>query len=79
MNTAEIAEAAASAELLPGSWVFPGYRGLSDRETASELYRLCREGVVRRYGKISGTEKAAAIEKRLQYEMNIICRKGFAS
>ncbi len=78
-GTAEIAEAAAGAELLPTQWVFPEFRGMNSDETAAELYRLCRSGVRRRYGAQPGAVKAAEIEKRLQYEMNIICSKGFAS
>ena len=75
----EIAEAAASARLLPESWVFPD-AGLSPGTDAeSELLRLCREGLRRRYGNNPGAEKTAAIEKRLKYEIGIICKKGFAS
>ena len=78
-NTAEISEAAAGAGLLPERWVFPCYMGMNEQESAAELYRLCRDGVRRRYGKDRDKDKAAAVETRLQYEMNIICRKGFAS
>ena len=82
-NTLEIAEAAASAKLLPESWVFPEYRGMNSEQAAEELYRLCRAGIARRYG-VSGTGRASnkkleEINSRLSYEMNIICSKGFAS
>ncbi|MDC7225577.1 MAG: DNA polymerase III subunit alpha [Spirochaetales bacterium] len=78
-GTMEIADAAAAADLLPRGWVFPEFNGLSDDGAGDELRRLCREGIRRRYGDNPGAEKTAAIGKRLEYELNIICRKGFAS
>ena len=78
-GTAEIVEAASSAKLLPDAWVFPSYEGLNEEATAAELYRLCRSGIRRRYGASPSAAKTAEIEQRLQYEMNIICRKGFAA
>ena len=75
----EIARAAASAELLPKGWVFPDAQLPPGTEPGRELLRLCRGGIRRRYGDAPGAEKTAAIEKRLNYELNIICKKGFAS
>ncbi|HAK45910.1 MAG TPA: DNA polymerase III subunit alpha [Spirochaeta sp.] len=78
-NNVGIAEAAASAELMPKGWVFPDARLPDGVSAESELLRLCREGIRRRYGMTPGIEKTAAIEKRLQYEIGIICKKGFAA
>ncbi|MBI9108223.1 MAG: DNA polymerase III subunit alpha [Spirochaetales bacterium] len=78
-GTAEIAEAAADAELLPSAWVFPSYDGLSEAAAAEKLYSLCRQGVSRRYKTASAGEGLLQqVDKRLRYELNIICKKGFA-
>jgi error-prone DNA polymerase len=77
-GTAEIAEAAGSVELLPSEWVFPSYGGMSEEQAAGKLYSFCRQGIARRYGASLDEDLSSRVERRLRYEMNIICRKGFA-
>ena len=62
-----------------GRPIFPVYeapdgRRLGDREAADYLESECREGIVRRYGRM--TPEA---ERRLRHEMGIIREKGFAA
>jgi len=84
-GAAEIAEAAAAADLLPSGWVFPSCDGMSEPAAAEKLYSLCRQGIGRRYRQQPGGGTRASdddlmrrVDARLRYEMNIICRKGFA-
>lgn len=79
-GTAAIAEAASSAQLLPQDWVFPSYDGMTEAQSAAELNSLCRQGIRRRYPEAAKDGRLMSqVEKRLSYEMNIICRKGFAA
>ena len=60
--------------LLPQHYVFPAFQGLTEPEAFRQLQGLCIEGVRRRYGQVRGD-----IQKRLEYELSIIRRKGFSS
>ena len=81
-NTELIAAQCAGADILPRSWVFPCFEGLNDEQSSAKLGALCREGIYRRYGKAAADGSdgplSRRIRERLEYEMNIICRKGFA-
>ncbi|AEF83356.1 DNA polymerase III subunit alpha [Leadbettera azotonutricia] len=69
-GTREIAQSCTYNELFDG-WVFPGYEtGVSAGE---ELYNRVIEGAVERYGELGDSELA-----RIDYELDIIERKGFA-
>ena len=73
--------AEAAADLLPRTYVFPRFEGLSDRQAREKLRALCRAGAQRRYGsscRDGGGVSPAQVEKRLAYELDIIFRKEFA-
>ncbi len=88
-NSRRIADETAGAAILPDKWIFPLYRGMHEEEAGRELYRLCRAALPVRYpeeqrpgaplsvGRPPFSQRAAALQ-RLEYEMGIICRKGFA-
>ncbi len=63
----------AAENLFPGSYVFPSFQGLSPEEEFQRLRGLCMRGVRRRYG-----SQTSAVRRRLDYELDIIRRKGFA-
>ena len=55
------------------SFIFPSFRGLSEKEAFQYLRRLCLSGVERRYSK-AGED----VRERLNYELAVIKAKGFA-
>ncbi len=59
--------------LFSGSYVFPSFQGLREEEEFARLRELCRRGIRRRFGR-----ETQEISRRLDYELNIIRRKGFA-
>jgi DNA-directed DNA polymerase III PolC len=63
----------AAESLFPGEYVFPSFQGLSPREEFERLRSLCLRGIRRRYG-----VQSPAVRQRLNYELDIIRRKGFA-
>jgi DNA polymerase-3 subunit alpha len=54
---------------------FPVFRTPEGRTDEDYLRQLCEEGVRDRYG----AQPAAAVRERLEHELGIICRMGFAS
>ncbi len=62
------------------SFVFPSFRGFGEEKAYALLRRYCLRGMLRRYGPGAGCpmQEEAAIA-RLDYELSIIRRKGFAS
>ena len=86
-----IAEQAESGTLLPGDYVFPRYRDLSESESFRLLRRLCSLGAGRRYGEhperqtsgagvgsTSSAERFPLWKQRLDHELQVIRCKGFA-
>jgi len=71
--TAAIAADCVMSEPPWGALIFPSYDGLSPDGAFAELERLCFEGARRRYGAIT-----QAVQKRLDHELAIIRKKGFA-
>ncbi len=72
-HTEEIAERC-TFELDFGGPVFPTFDGLDDREAVEALRRLTYEGARWRYGEITDR-----VRDRLEYELDLISRKNFAS
>lgn len=70
---AELAEEC-SDRLLPETFVFPAFRGMSESGAFSRLEFLCNAGTARRYGVMRPD-----IKERLDYELSIIRKKRFAS
>ncbi len=56
-----------------GSLIFPSFDDLSTDEAFARLEQLCFEGARRRYGAVTH-----AVQKRLDHELAIIRKKGFA-
>ena len=56
-----------------GRLIFPAYDGLTREETFQRLRALCLEGARRRYGGVT-----APVRQRMDRELDIIRRKGFA-
>ena len=73
-NTEQIAREADCTGIISPQFVFPAYNGCSEEETFRELFRLCQEGVQRRYG-----GPRLDVRDRLDYELAVIREKGFAS
>ena len=72
-NTLKIADKC-QLTLQIGKWILPKYP-LEEGETPEMgLARLTEEGLKLRFGKISDQ-----IKQRAEYELGIICRKGFAT
>lgn len=71
-NTARVAERC-RLELSLGQAVFPGFETPDGEDSFSYLEKKCFEGAERRYGELSDSLLA-----RLDYELAIICEKGFA-
>ena len=63
----------AACSLFPGSYVFPSFQGMTAAEEFQRLRSLCMRGIRRRYG-----AQTPAIRRRLNHELDIIRRKGFA-
>jgi len=72
-NNHRLAERCSHFELLGRGPVFPSFAAPGGQSAAAYLRRLCREGLRRRYGRISHTAEA-----RLNEELALIERKGFA-
>jgi len=72
-NTRKIAE---QCQFHPDftSTLFAGFEELDQKAAAEKLRRKCYEGAQRRYGEITD-----AVRKRLEYELSVISKKGFAS
>ncbi len=70
-NTLKVAEMV-DIKLELGSWVFPKFELEPNETPESQLKKHVYEGIPRRYGKINET-----IEKRIEYELDIISKKGF--
>ena len=73
-NAEGIARESDASGIISPRYVFPAFDGLSEEETFKLLFRLCDEGVSRRYGGMRPD-----IRERLDYELGIIREKGFAS
>ncbi|HET9480760.1 MAG TPA: DNA polymerase III subunit alpha, partial [Candidatus Polarisedimenticolia bacterium] len=71
--TLRIAADCAMAEPPWGATIFPSFEGLTPAEAFVRLKKDCFEGARRRYGGIS-----RAVQARLDRELEIIHRKGFA-
>ncbi len=61
-------------EILNGDFVFPSFKRMSAENAFSYLKELCIKGIEKRYGKTS-----EEIIKRLDYELDIIHKKGFSN
>ena len=59
--------------LFDGGFVFPSFDGQTEEQSYRTLMSLCRQGVARRYGGMRPD-----ISARLEYELSVIRRKGFA-
>jgi DNA polymerase-3 subunit alpha/error-prone DNA polymerase len=70
-GTAEIAAGCAYNDLFDG-FIFPEY-ATGKRSSAEELYNRVIEGAIARYGELGDSEM-----RRIEYELNIIDKKGFA-
>ncbi len=70
---AQIAAECAMADPPWGSVIFPRYEGMPAEEAFELLKRRCFEGAKRRYGHVS-----RAVQKRLDHELEIVRKKGFA-
>ncbi len=71
-NTLRIAEKC-ELEIEVGKWYFPSF-ALPEGKTAEEqLRQLCKERVKERVGEVN-----EEVQKRLNYELDVICQKGYA-
>jgi error-prone DNA polymerase len=86
-----IAEQAESNTLLPGQYVFPRYRDLSESDSYRLLRRLCWQGAGKLYEKHPGRQRNSADlrsgsatsplplwKRRLDHELQVIRCKGFS-
>jgi len=71
-NTGKIADMV-NVELDLGKWVFPKFELEEGETAATQLKKLVYAGIPKRYGKSS-----EEIEKRIEYELDIIEQKGFS-
>jgi DNA polymerase III alpha subunit len=93
-NARRLAEEADTAGILSERFVFPRFDGLDEEEAFRRLRARCLAGALRRYGQGAGGGSGAvrggegrgappssrpAWRERLDYELNIIRAKGFAS
>jgi error-prone DNA polymerase len=62
-----------TGSILSSTYVFPRFSGNSEQESLRELKALCLAGAERRYSGVS-----IAVKARLDHELSIIRRKGFA-
>lgn len=72
-NTLDIAQRC-NVEIELGKWILPQFEVPGDQTATSYLTKLAKEGVMRRYGKNTDD-----INNRLDYELNIIVNKGYAT
>jgi len=72
-NNRRLAGRCAAFQLLPRRPVFPGFASPTGLSAEQYLRRLCRDGMIRRYGR--ETPQAAA---RVQRELSLIVSKGFS-
>lgn len=72
-NTVRIAEQI-DLEIPLGKIILPTYELPSDTSPEQELRRMCREGIVGRYGVQCGD----VVRDRLEYELSVILTSGFA-
>jgi len=72
-NTEKIANEC-NVNLDLGEWYFPKYELPNNLTAEDELKRIAREGLIKKIPDI--TEK---IKERLEYELDTICKKGYAS
>ncbi len=72
-NNRRLAEECAAFRLLPREPVFPRFAPPRGQTPAEYLRHLCREGLLRRYGRVSHTARQRAAE-----ELALIRRKGLA-
>lgn len=70
---AALARESDARELFDGRFVFPSFEGRTEDQSFRSLRSLCRQGVCRRYGAMRPD-----ITARLEYELSVIGRKGFA-
>jgi len=73
-NTLRLAERSDPSGIISPGYVFPSFRGQTRRQSFLLLKQLCLRGAARRYGRLT-TE----IRERLDYELSIIRKKGFAA
>jgi error-prone DNA polymerase len=73
-NTWSIACQTDAEAILNREFVFPGFKDMTDGQAYCALRALCKRGVERRYGSLT-----PGIERRLNYELNIIRQKRFSS
>jgi DNA polymerase III alpha subunit len=72
-NNRVLADRCAALQLLPRRPVFPDFALPAGLSAPAYLRQLCREGMIRRYGRV--TEQAQA---RLEHELSLIVSKGFS-
>jgi DNA-directed DNA polymerase III PolC len=72
-NNRRLAEECSAFRLLPRAKVFPSFDSPQGMEAHEHLLRLCRDGIVRRYGQTS-----YRVEARLTKELDLIQRRGFS-
>ncbi len=73
LDTARVIAGEGNFELARGTWHFPRFPLPDGITPARRLRELAVEGARRRYGSIS-----RKVEKRLDYELRVICEHGFA-
>ncbi len=73
-NAAMLSVVADAGRLLPSGYIMPRMNRCSDEEAYRRLVSLCREGAQKRYGSMRRD-----VKDRLEYELGVIRRKGFAS
>ncbi|MBI5135659.1 DNA polymerase III subunit alpha [Candidatus Uhrbacteria bacterium] len=73
-NTAKIADRC-SVEIPLGKVILPEFAVAGGANAMEELERLCHDGLGRMYGQAPATD----VVERLQYELSVIAKTGFAS
>lgn len=72
-NTLKIAEKC-NLEIELGKWYFPKFKLPKDKTSEEVLTELCFQSAQELYGKIS-----EEVKQRLDYELDVICTKGYAA
>ncbi len=72
-NTLQIAEMC-NLEIPMGQWILPHFEVPPNETPASYLRKLCQSGLSRRY-----TEVTPVISERLDYELDVIEKKGYST
>ncbi|MDP9352151.1 MAG: DNA polymerase III subunit alpha, partial [Chloroflexota bacterium] len=72
-NTLQIAEMC-NLEIPMGQWILPHFEVPPNETPTSYLRKLCQSGLSRRY-----TEVAPVISERLDYELDVIEKKGYST